>query len=69
MTWRHNNGMHPTRDTLLVIYNRRLGRAGDARVRSPEGSGQMAQQAPAGALRRSNKRMHATADTQVVIRF
>jgi len=25
-----NNGMHPTRDTLLVMYLQRLGRAGDA---------------------------------------
>ncbi len=28
-----NNGMHPTRDTHLVINLHRLGRAGDARVR------------------------------------
>jgi hypothetical protein len=26
----HNNGMHPTRDTLPLIYLQRLGRAGDA---------------------------------------
>jgi hypothetical protein len=26
-----NNGMHPTRDTLLLIYLQRLGRAGEAR--------------------------------------
>jgi hypothetical protein len=31
----HNNGMHPTADTLPVIYLQRLGRAGDARVRHP----------------------------------
>jgi hypothetical protein len=26
----HNNGMHPTRDTLPVKLHRRLGREGDA---------------------------------------
>ncbi len=36
-------------------------------VRSPERASLMAQDAQAGALRRSNKRMHATRDTSVVI--
>jgi hypothetical protein len=29
-TTTHNNGMHPTADTVLVIYFQTLGAAGDA---------------------------------------
>jgi hypothetical protein len=30
MSAKSNNGMHPTADTLLVIFLQRLGAAGDA---------------------------------------
>ena len=75
-----NNGMHPTADTLLVMYRQRLGAAGDAgryaavlpegmcRICGPRGGDVIAPRAGfGGSWTPHNKRMHPTADTRVVM--
>ena len=75
-----NNGMHPTADTVLLIYYQRRGAAGDAEryaAVSPEGKhricgpggGDVIAPRPgsSGSWTPHNKRMHATRDTQDVI--
>ena len=62
-----NNGMHPTADTPAFNSNNGLGRRVMPGVRSPECSGLMAQEAQAGAQRRSNMGMHPTRDTTALM--
>jgi hypothetical protein len=59
--------MHPTADMTTLINRNLAGRRVMPGVRSPECSGLMAQEAQAGAQRRSNMGMHPTRDTQVVM--
>ena len=80
MKARHNNGMHPTADTLLVIYLQRCGAAGDAeryaavtpkgmrRTSGPDRSNVVAPRSGfGGSWTPHNKRLNATAHSAAFI--
>ncbi len=60
--------MHPTADTLLVIFDNLAGRRVMPGVRSPECAGLRLRAFHPGALKRPNIGLHATRDTKDVIK-
>ncbi len=62
-----NNGMHPTADTMAVMYINRAGRRVMPGVRSLERAGLLTWALQPGALERPNSGMHPTADTVLVM--
>jgi hypothetical protein len=59
--------MHPTADTLPLIFGNHAGRRVMPGVRSPERNSLMARDAHAVPLGRSNKRLNATAHSVALI--